>query len=70
MASLGITDALNAIVVVYNLAVKLKAEGKELAAIAKKIKRAKDHLTQVKLRIENPKHPFGQGNAEMCVLLV
>ena len=67
MASFGVMDALNAIVVVWSLAVKLKEEGKELAAIEKEIRSVKRHLTQIQNRMKNPKHPLGKARDEMCV---
>jgi len=63
MASFGITDALSALVIVYDLAIKLKAEAAELKGIAKRVKKAKNQLTEIQLRVEDPKHPLGRGGA-------
>jgi len=65
MASFGITDALSALAIVYDLAIKLKAEAKELKEIAKHVKKSKAQLTEVKLRIDNPDHPLGRGSASL-----
>ena len=65
MASFGITDALSALVIVYDLAVRLKAEAKELKEIARGVKKAKNQLAEIKLRVENPKHPLGRGSARV-----
>jgi len=65
MASFGIMDAVNAITAIYGLAVKLKEEGKELAAIEKEIKKVKKHLNEIQDRMKKPKHPLGQAGGKM-----
>ncbi|KAH8590078.1 hypothetical protein B0O99DRAFT_312642 [Bisporella sp. PMI_857] len=65
MASFGIMDALNAVVIIWGLAVKLKEEGKELATIEKEIRKVKQQLAEVENRMKNPKHPLGQASGKM-----
>jgi len=65
MATFGIPEAISAMKVVLEIAVKLKNESKELALVEKEIRKVKNDLSDVETRMKNPKSPLGQSDARM-----
>ncbi|KAE9367821.1 hypothetical protein N431DRAFT_305714, partial [Stipitochalara longipes BDJ] len=65
MVTFGIPEAISAIKVVLDIAVKLKNESKELALVEKEVRKVKNDLSDIEVRMQNPKSPLGQSDAKI-----
>jgi len=64
MVTFGIPEAISAMKIVLDIAVKLKNESKELALVEKEIRKVKNDLGDIETRMRNPKSPLGQSDAK------
>lgn len=65
MATFGIPEAISAMKIILDIAVKLKNESKELAFVEKEIRKVTNDLSDIEMRMKNPKSPLGQSDARM-----
>lgn len=65
MVVVGIPEALKAVQLVLEIAIKLANEGGHLARIAKGIKKTKKFLAAIDSRMKDKKHPLYQANGDM-----
>ena len=65
MVAIGIPEALHAVEIILDIAIKLKNESKELARIEKKISKVKKYLSLIDSRMKDKKHPLGQADGTL-----
>ncbi len=63
--ALGFDQAITALKLAFDLAMKLKDEAKEIAAVEKSMRRVRNVLILLKERMADPKSPFSLSGARV-----